>query len=322
MAISESIVRMMDGSIQVDSKLNEGTRFTVTIFLKLQDAEQINCEEFVDLPILVADGDEVSRESAAGMLGSLGMKAEGVPSGREAVARVTERRRQGKDFFAVILDWKMPDMDGTAAIRAIRREIGGNIPIIISAYDWTDIEQSARAAGANSFISKPLFKSRLVQLFRGLVSREEEKTEEDPFSDFSGMDLSGHRVLLVEDNELNAEIATEILSMTGIAVDHANDGAVAVDRIRDRGDICYDLILMDIQMPRMNGYDATRAIRNLGCDYCRTVPIIAMTANAFAEDVQAALSAGMNAHIAKPLDLKTLADVLNQWVVEPDGVVA
>jgi CheY-like chemotaxis protein len=136
------------------------------------------------------------------------------------------------------------------------------------------------------------------------------------------MDLSGRRVLLVEDNELNAEIATEILTMTGITVDHANDGAVAVDRIRDRGDIRYDLILMDIQMPRMNGYDATRAIRNLGCDYCRTVPIVAMTANAFAEDVQAALSAGMNAHIAKPLDLKTLANVLNRWVVEPAGVVA
>jgi CheY-like chemotaxis protein len=147
------------------------------------------------------------------------------------------------------------------------------------------------------------------------VNRGAARPETMPLQNFEDMDLSGYRVLLVEDNELNVEITTEILEMTGITVDVANDGSEAVDMIRERGDIKYDLILMDIQMPKMNGYDATRAIRNLGCDFCKSVPIIAMTANAFAEDVQAAFSAGMNEHIAKPLDLKALAGVLDKWVL-------
>jgi CheY-like chemotaxis protein len=251
------------------------------------------------------------------MLDDLGMKSEGVLSGREAVARVTERHAQSEDYFAVILDWKMPDMDGIETTKAIRRIIGEDtLIIIISAYDWSDIEQEARQAGANAFISKPLFKSRLAHLFNILVGNEGEMQEIVPLQDFKEMDLSGYRLLLAEDNELNAEIAREILEMTGITVDLATDGAEAVDMIRERGDIKYDLILMDIQMPKMNGYDAARAIRNLGCDYCKIVPIIAMTANAFAEDVQAALSAGMNEHIAKPLDLKVLSSVLQRWILK------
>jgi CheY-like chemotaxis protein len=239
-----------------------------------------------------------------------------VLSGREAVDRVVARHEKQDDYFAVILDWKMPEMDGITTTREIRRFIGEDVLIIIiSAYDWSDIEQEARQAGANAFISKPLFKSRLAHLFNSLVGNEEELPETMPLQNFEDMDLSGYRVLLVEDNELNVEITTEILEMTGITVDVANDGSEAVDMIRERGDIKYDLILMDIQMPKMNGYDATRAIRNLGCDFCKSVPIIAMTANAFAEDVQAAFSAGMNEHIAKPLDLKALASVLDKWVL-------
>jgi CheY-like chemotaxis protein len=316
MAISRNIVNMMGGNIEVESEVNKGTKFIVTFFLKLQDAEEVHYADFVDLPVLVVDDDEISMESACCMLDDLGMKTEGVLSGREAVDRVVARHEKQDDYFAVILDWKMPEMDGITTTREIRRFIGEDVLIIIiSAYDWSDIEQEARQAGANAFISKPLFKSRLAHLFNSLVGNEEELPETMPLQNFEDMDLSGYRVLLVEDNELNVEITTEILEMTGITVDVANDGSEAVDMIRERGDIKYDLILMDIQMPKMNGYDATRAIRNLGCDFCKSVPIIAMTANAFAEDVQAAFSAGMNEHIAKPLDLKALASVLDKWVL-------
>jgi signal transduction histidine kinase/DNA-binding response OmpR family regulator len=316
MVISRNIVNMMGGNIEVESKLNQGTKFIVTFFLKLRDVEAADYNDFIDLPVLVVDDDEISMESACCMLDEFGMKAEGVLSGKEAVNRVIERHERQDDYFAVILDWKMPGMNGVEATRKIRQTIGDDVLIIIiSAYDWSEIEQEARQAGVNAFISKPLFKSRLAHLFHSLLGKDEEVQELVPLRNFEEMDLSAYRVLLVEDNELNAEIATEILGLTGIKVDVANDGSAAVDMIRERGDIKYDIIFMDIQMPRMNGYDATRAIRNLGCDYCKSVPIIAMTANAFAEDVQAAFSAGMNEHIAKPLDLKVLSAVLDKWVL-------
>lgn len=314
MPISRNIVRMMGGDIKVESKLGAGSRFTVTVYLKLQDDEDIHYSNFVDLDVLVADDDELSLESCCTMLNDFGMKAEGVRTGREAVSRVIENHEQKRDFFACIIDWKMPDMDGIETTRAIRKSIGGDVPIIIiSAYDWGDIEQEARAAGANAFISKPLFMSRLVKTFSAIVG--DEKTEAaEPMDALLGIDLSGKRALLVEDNELNAEIATEILGLTGIHVSHAEDGTEAVDMINDCEDGYFDIIFMDIQMPKMNGYDATRAIRSIDREYCRQVPIIAMTANAFAEDVQAAKTVGMNEHIAKPLDLGALAKTLNRWL--------
>jgi signal transduction histidine kinase/CheY-like chemotaxis protein len=319
MAISRNIVHMMGGDIEVCSKLNQGTRITATFFLKLQEVEEVSYEALVNLSVLVADDDDTSTEIACDILTELGMNAEGVSSGEEAIKRVVKQHEQGEDFFAIILDWKMPDMDGIETTREIRRIVGEEVPIIIiSAYDWSYIEQEARLAGANAFISKPLFKSRVAHLFKSLVGAEEEQVTVDT-QKFSDMDLRGYRILLVEDNELNAEIATELLSMTGITVEQAKDGVEAVDMVRDRRSKKadrYDVILMDIQMPRMNGYDATRAIRSLDDDYCRKVPIIAMTANAFAEDVQAALSAGMNEHIAKPIDLDVLAAVLNKWGIK------
>ena len=206
-------------------------------------------------------------------------------------------------------------MDGIETTKAIRKAVGKGVPIIIiSAYDWSDIEQEARAAGANAFISKPLFRSRLAKTFNMLVGEEDTKEQEAPFADLDQMDFTGRRALLVEDNELNAEIATEILEMTGLAVEHAADGAEAVDKMSGCEDGYYNIIFMDIQMPNMNGYDATRVIRAMDRNYCRQVPIVAMTANAFAEDVLAAKTVGMNEHIAKPLDLKALAKTLNRWL--------
>ena len=205
-------------------------------------------------------------------------------------------------------------MDGIDTTRAIRKAVGDDVPIIIiSAYDWSDIEQEARAAGANAFISKPLFRSRLARTFSVLVG-EVEQRQMEPLVELGSIELTGKRALLVEDNELNAEIAMEILSMTGILVEHAADGMEAVDLLDDCPDGYYDIIFMDIQMPRMNGYDAARAIRAMARSYCKQVPIIAMTANAFAEDVHAAKTVGMNEHIAKPLDLNVLARTLNHWL--------
>ena len=315
MTISRNIVRMMGGDIKVESKLGVGSRFTVTMYLKLQETIQVQYDKFVDLDVLVADDDPISLESCCGMLNDLGMKAEGVCSGSSAVEQVVAHHQRKQDYFACILDWKMPDMDGIAATRAIRQAVGKDVPIIIiSAYDWSDIEQEARTAGANAFISKPLFRSRLVKTFASLVGGEKEVPQEAPFMPLEAIDLTGRRALLAEDNALNAEIATEILEMAGMTVDHAADGAEAVDKMAACENGFYDIVFMDIQMPVMNGYDATRAIRAMDRPYCKQVPIVAMTANAFAEDVLAAKTAGMNGHIAKPLDLNTLAKILKKWI--------
>ena len=316
MPLSRNIVRMMGGDIKVESRLGVGSRFTVTMYLKLQDAVEVRYDKFIDLDVLVADDDALSLESCCGMLGDLGMKAEGVSTGIEAVEQVVLHHQQKRDYFACIIDWKMPDMDGIATTRAIRKVVGKDVPIIIiSAYDWSDIEQEARAAGANAFISKPLFRSRLVKTFSALVGRDDGEETATPLVDLNRMDLAGKRVLLVEDNELNAEIAAEILEMTGLTVERAADGVEAVDCMTECDDDYYSMIFMDIQMPGMNGYDAARAIRAMDRDYCRQIPIIAMTANAFAEDVHAAKTAGMNEHIAKPLDMNTLAKALTRWLL-------
>ena len=316
MPITRNIVRMMGGDIKVESAPGKGSKFTVLMYLKLQDTVQPQYEKFIDLDVLVADDDEMSLESCCSMLNDLGMKAEGVSSGAEAVERVVQQHVRNQDYFACIIDWKMPDMDGIATTRAIRKAVGRDVPIIIiSAYDWSDIEQEARAAGANAFISKPLFRSRLAKTFSALVGREEQTEQTSNDDVLNSLNLQGRRILLVEDNELNAEIAAEVLSITGAAVELARDGIEAVDRMAEVEDEYYDLIFMDIQMPRMNGYDATRAIRSMERHYCKQIPIIAMTANAFAEDVQAAKTVGMNEHIAKPLDLRTLANTLKRWLL-------
>jgi signal transduction histidine kinase/DNA-binding response OmpR family regulator len=318
MSIANNIIHMMGGEIKVESEVGKGSKFTVYFCLKLQEEENVSYEEFLDLPVLVADDDEVCCEYACNMLDDLGMKSEWVLSGTKAVELVTKRHEDDNDFFAVIIDWKMPDMSGVETTQRIRESVGEDVPIvIISAFDWSDIEQEARRAGANAFISKPLFKSRVVYLFHNLVGgdTESEEKEESGLEDIAELALGGKRVLLVEDNELNAEIATEILEMSGLMVELATDGSVAVDRLTEVEDGYFDLVLMDIQMPVMNGYEATRAIRAMDREYTRKVPIVAMSANAFAEDVMQAKNAGMNAHIPKPFDVNTLAEVLRQWVV-------
>ncbi len=316
MTITRNIVQLMNGRIDVQSEPDQGTKFTVTVFLKLQEREEpVSYDQLIDLPILVVDDDEAACESTCLMLDDLGMLGEYVLCGEEAVKRVVARHEAENDFFAVILDWKMPGMDGMSVTREIRRQVGENVPIIIiSAYDWSEIEVSARAAGANAFLSKPLFKSKMVYLFKEIIGNGNRLQNLSALKAVRKEDFSGKRALLVEDNELNAEIAGEILGMAGLEITYAKDGKEALDKMAkaEAGD--YDIVFMDIQMPIMDGYEATRAIRSLPGDYPRRVPIIAMTANAFMGDVQASKAAGMDEHISKPLDLDHLYKVLEQWL--------
>lgn len=315
MAITKNIVNMMNGDILVESKLGQGTKFTVTIYLKLQDEDVDSTEDLKKLSVLVVDDEEDVCRSTADILQDIGMECEWVTSGREAVDRVVERHEAGKGFFAVIVDWKMPGMDGVETTSAIRNKVGSGIPVIVfSSYDWTEIENEARAAGANTFIAKPLFKSRLITVFRELIHGDAQKNTEDVLADIAQMDFSDKRVLLVEDNELNREIAQEILGMTGLQIETAENGKIALDMVSASKDGYYDLVFMDIQMPIMNGYESARGIRALGREYTDKLPIIAMTANAFAEDVVMAKDVGMNEHIAKPLDMEKLEAILRNWL--------
>ncbi len=316
MAITKNIVQLMNGRIDVKSELNRGTKFTLTIFLKLQEGEApVSYDKLADLPVLVVDDDEASCESACKMLNDLNMLSEYVLCGEDAVTRVVTRHEADDDFFAVILDWKMPGMDGIEVTREIRRRVGADVPIIIiSAYDWSDIEVSARAAGANAFLSKPLFKSKMLYLFKEILGNEKHLQTLSTIKTIQKDNFSGKRALLVEDNELNAEIAGEILNMAGLEVVYAKDGREALHEMTKAEAGYYDIVFMDIQMPIMDGYEATRAIRSLPDSYPRQVPIIAMTANAFMADVQACKEAGMDEHIAKPLDLEHLFKILNRWL--------
>lgn len=314
MTITRNIIRMMGGDIQVVSRINEGSRFTVTIHLKLQEQRREKIEELIDLPVLVVDDDEITCESACIILEDIGMKGEWCLSGREAVEKVSRRHHRGEDYFAVILDWQMPEMNGLQAAREIRRTVGADVPIIIiSAYDWSDIEEEARDAGVDKFIAKPLFKSRLIRSFKEFLHIEEEQEEVDSVFG-GGADFTGKRVLLVEDNEVNAEIAGEILKISGVQVEWAVNGREAVDKVGGSVEGYYDLIFMDIQMPVLNGYEAAAAIRGLSRTDVKDMPIVAMTADAFVEDVNQAMNAGMNAHISKPIDFGRLEQILNKYL--------
>ena len=316
MAIAQNIVHMMNGNIIVESQLGKGSKFTVTIYLRLQDAQDIDTSELADLSVLVVDDDDCACQSICTMLDEIGMRSEGCTSGQDAVAAVQRALNSARPFYAAILDWKMPGMDGLDTARAIKRLVGDTLPIIIlSAYDWSDIEMEARAAGVDAFLSKPVFKSGLIRTFKSLRNEApEDSGQTSPLEPLLQNDFSGHRVLLVEDNELNREIAREVLEMAGLTVEEAENGQIAVDMFSASKTGYYSLVLMDIQMPIMNGYDAAAAIRALQRPDALRVPILAMTANAFVEDIQAAKAAGMNEHLAKPIDFEALGSVLKKYL--------
>lgn len=312
MSIAVNIARMMQGDIKVESELGKGSKFTVIVYLKLDDMMTTNLAMYNGMRVLVVDDEETACESSCEMLRSLGMEAEYVLDGTAALQRLSE---VDKGYFSVIiLDWRMPGKDGLETSKDIRRMIGDDISIIIqSAYDWADIEAEALDAGVNDFIGKPLFKSRLVRVLReALGLDQEEKTS--PLETFSKQDFSGKRVLLVEDNEINIEVAGELLSAVGIQVEMAVDGKQAVDVVQEKEPGYFDMVFMDIQMPVMNGYEAARAIRAAGRKDLEQIPIVAMTADAFADDIRKAEEAGMNDHISKPVDIERLEEALRKWI--------
>lgn len=313
MAIALNIIRMMNGDIKVESEVNKGSQFTVTVYLKQQNTEAPDMEQIAGMPVLVVDDDMMACEAACAILNDIGMKGEWVSSGKEAADRIMEARRAGKEFFAVLLDWQMPDMDGLTTAQEIRREAGEGVPIVIlTAYDWSNVEMEAREIGIAGFISKPLFKSRLVYVLKKIAGADG-KSEAPSEGESICQDFHGKRVLLAEDNELNREIAEEIIGSTGVTMECVENGLQAVERFKEKGSWYYDLIFMDVQMPVMNGYEATKTIREIEREDAAQIPIIAMTANAFTEDMIASKKAGMNEHIAKPLNMDQLMKCMGYW---------
>ena len=315
MSITKNIVDLMGGTIALTSEPGKGSEFIVTLCFTRsgQKAEPKQLPQLEGLRALVADDDTNTCLNVSTMLSKIGMRPEWTISGKEAVIRTKYAVEQGDEFSVYIIDWLIPDMNGIEIVRQIRKVIGNRCPIIIlTAYDWADIEDEARAAGVTAFCEKPLFLSELRRVLAEPFHAEPASEPAHP----TAADLKGKKLLLVEDNELNREIALEILKEAGFVVDTAEDGAVAVRKIKQAAPGQYDLILMDIQMPNLDGYEATRQIRALPDAEKANIPIFAMTANAFEEDRQNALAAGMNGHIAKPLDvphlLRVLADALKK----------
>ena len=310
MAITKNIVDMMNGTIEVKSRQGEGTEVIISVSFRLGSVAPVSSAipKLKNCRALVIDNDFDTCDSVTSMLLQIGMRAEWTMYGREAILRTHQALLRNDLYSVYIIDWMLPDMNGIEVTRQIRRECGAETPIIIlTAYDWADIEDEARSAGVTAFCSKPLFMSDLHSCLLSVVESDEpNKAEAD-----KGETVRSGRILLTEDNELNQEIAQEILQEAGFTVEIADNGQIAVDMVRNSRPGWYQVILMDIQMPVMNGYDATRAIRKLENPELASIPIFAMTANAFDEDKQNALQAGMNGHISKPVDIDNLLETLD-----------
>ena len=312
MAITKYIVDAMGGIIEVDSEPGRGTKFRV--ILDLEKAEVPEAD--MVLPpwrMLVVDDDRQLCESTVASLQSIGVQADWTLDAESAIKKVAEQRERRDDYQIILLDWKLPEMDGIAAAREIRRLYGNDFPILlISAYDWSEIEEEAKAAGITGFICKPLFKSTLFYGLKPYIipGAPEEREEQEADTRM----LTGRRVLLAEDNELNWEIAEELLTEEGLELDWAENGQICVEKFQAAQPGYYDGILMDLRMPVMTGYEAARAIRALDRPDAKTIPIIAMTADAFAEDVKKCLDAGMNAHVSKPIDVREVCRQLLKFM--------
>lgn len=311
MPITKNIVEMMGGTIEVKSKKGEGTEFIVELPMKKLAAEEveIKVEEMEGVHALVVDDDFNTCDSVSNMLIQIGMRAEWTMSGREAILRTRQAVTRNDAYRVYVIDWLIPDMNGVEIARQIRKEVGDDAPIIIlTAYDWSDIEEEAKEAGVTAFCNKPLFISDLRRcLINILHPKKEDNTEL-----FQRDNVDAQRLLLVEDIDMNREIVCEILSEAGFIIEEAENGSIALERLREKGAGYYSAVLMDIQMPVMDGYTATKAIRALEDKELANIPVIAMTANAFEEDKRKALEAGMNAHVAKPIEVQKLFDTLEK----------
>ena len=313
MAITKYIVDAMGGTIEVESELGKGSEFHVT--LDLAKAEKLEIDMVLpEWHMLVVDDDELLCKSVIDSLSDMGLKPDWCLDAETALKKVEERHSRHEDYQIILLDWKLPGMDGITAAREIRHYYGDDIPILlISAYDWSEIEDSAKEAGVSGFISKPLFKSTLFYGLSPFIDACGEGAEKEHTTGKEGMDFNGMHILLAEDNDLNWEIANELLSSLGMELDWAENGQICAEKFVQSPVGYYDAILMDLRMPVMNGYQATQAIR--ATDRAdKDLPIIAMTADAFAEDIQKCLDCGMNAHVAKPIDVRDIAHHLERFL--------
>ena len=312
MPITKSIVELMNGNIDVVSEKGKGTTFTVTVTLGESDRKhQIEEADLVpqEMSILVIDDDPIALEHAEIILGQVGVQCETAESGWEGVDKVRIRHGRREDYNLVIVDWKMPDMDGIETTREIRKFVGSETPIIIlTSFNWDEIADEARAAGVDTFVPKPLFAGTIMDEFAAAFRSKNAALEERT------VDLKGRRVLLAEDVAVNAEIMMMVLAMREMEVDLAENGRIAVNLFESHEAGYYDAILMDMRMPEMDGLEATRVIRSLPRDDARTIPIIALTANAFDEDVQRSMQAGLNAHLSKPVDPEALFETLEKLI--------
>lgn len=314
MAITKNLVAIMDGTIEVESQEGAGTTFMVDLPFGVSKVDKKTAAEMEEMRVLVVDDDNDTCEHAAVLLKGMGVNVDWALNGFEAIEKVRSAcEDDGRCYDVCFIDWCMPELDGIETARRMRSYVGPDVLIIIiSAYDWSGIEEQAKAAGVNAFIAKPFFASNLYNMLL-TVSRK-------PELGFSAVgnketyDFGGKKVLLVEDNELNMEIASELLKFVNLQVEHAENGKVAVNIFRNSKEKEYALIFMDIQMPLMNGYDAARCIRSSEHPAAGTIPIIAMTANAFNDDVQAAFDAGMNGHLAKPIDVEVLYKTIARYI--------
>lgn len=310
MAITKYIVDAMEGTIDIQSEPDKGTEFLLTF--DFEKAAAMNMD--MVLPswnMLVVDDDELLCRTAMDALKSIGIKAEWTLSGEKAIELVNEHHKRREDYQIILLDWKLPGMNGIQVAKEIRHNLGDEVPILlISAYDWSEFESEAREAGISGFISKPLFKSTLYYALRQYMGTETENGQTlNP-----NIDLSGRRILIAEDNELNWEVANELLSDLGVELDWAEDGQICLDKFQKSPEGYYDAVLMDIRMPHMTGYEATKMIRGLKHPDALSIPIIAMSADAFSDDIQLCLECGMNAHIAKPIDIMEVSRLLKRFL--------
>ncbi len=319
MAITKNIVDTMGGTIDVYTEQGRGTEFVLNFEFRLQtETKQVTViRELAGVRGLVVDDSFQTCDSVTKMLAQIGMRAEWTMHGKEAVLRAKQAVEMGDEFYAYIIDWVLPDLSGIEVARQIRSIAGSCVPIVIlTAYDWSAFEEEAKAAGVTAFVNKPIFLSELRETLisaMGKAATEEKAPDE---KSVALERLKGSRLLLVEDNELNREIAQELLEESGFVIETAANGAIAVDMVKNSEPGRYSLILMDVQMPVMNGYDASKAIRSLDDPRLNSIPIVAMTANAFEEDRRNALDSGMNDHIAKPINVDKLLTVVAKWAEE------